>query len=145
MVALTVLAVAAGSSNLYLLSARFAPRLLASPTLAAIFYLPPARLLRAQKWFDRYGALALIFGRHVPGLRIPLTVVAGTLHLPYRIFLPSVIVSATFWAILWLTLGALYAPSVESFLTNHSWLYFLAVLATLVFLAISTLRVLRAR
>lgn len=139
------LTVAAGSSNLYYLSSRFGPRALASPRLAAFFYLPPPRAARATAWFARYGALTLIFGRHIPGLRIPLTIVAGTLHLPYRLFLPSVFVSAFLWALLWLTLGARFAPLLTVFLTAHAWLYTLAVFLTLVLFAFSTVRALRTR
>ena len=142
---LAVIAVAAGSTNLYFLSRRFGPRLLASPRLSAFLHLPPTRLHRAQTWFERWGAFALIFGRHVPGLRIPLTIVAGTFGLPYHVFLPSVIVSSTLWAALWLYLGARYAPFVEAFLTAHSWLYFLLIAATLAFLSFSVVRALRAR
>jgi membrane protein DedA with SNARE-associated domain len=142
---LAVAAVAAGSTNLYFISRRFGPRLLASKRLTAFLHLPPERLLKAQSWFERYGAFALIFGRHVPGLRIPLTVVSGTFGLPYRAFLPSVIVSATLWAALWLYLGARYAPFVEAFLTAHSWLYFLIGALTLAFLSFSVVRALRAR
>ena len=39
--------------------------------------LTPARINRAQGWFERWGPAALVFGRHVPGLRVPLTVGAG--------------------------------------------------------------------
>ena len=140
---LAVIAIAAGSSNLYLLSRRFGPSLLTSSRLLAFLYLSPSHLERAQGWFARWGAASLIFGRHIPGLRIPLTIVAGSLRLPYRTFLPSVIVSASLWVALWLTLGARFAPAVEAFFTLHSWLYFLVVLAILVFLAGGVLRALR--
>jgi len=41
-------------------------------------HLTPQRLERAEGWFVRWGAWALIFGRHIFGLRVPLTVAAGT-------------------------------------------------------------------
>jgi membrane protein DedA with SNARE-associated domain len=140
-----VAVVAAGSSNLYFFSRRFGPRLLASPSFTSFFYLSPTRLDRAQAWFERWGMLALIFGRHVPGLRIPLTFVAGSLGLPYRRFLPSIVISASLWATLWLLLGARYASGVTAWLTAHSILYLLLALGLLAFLAISALRALRAR
>ena len=142
--ALVALVISAGASNLYFISSRLAPRALASNAFAAFFYLSADRTARARSWFARWGVLALIFGRHVPGLRIPLTIVAGSLRLPYRLFLPSIMLSSTLWAALWLTLGARYAHYVETFLLAHSWLYLLGVVATLAFLSVSTLRVLRA-
>lgn len=121
--ALAILAVCAGASNLYWLSRRFGPRLLASPWAGRLFHLTPARAARAHAWFARWGALAVIFGRHVPGLRIPMTVIAGTFGLPYRVFLPSLALSATLWVALWMTLAARFAPSLEALVTAHTWLY----------------------
>ena len=117
---------------MYWLSRRWGPRLLASPTFAAILHLTPARVERARAWFARWGPATVIFGRHVPGLRIPITFVAGSLGLPYRVFLPSLAVSAALWATLWLTLAARFAPRLEAFAAAHTWLYALLLLAALV-------------
>ena len=106
-----ILAVILGATNLYLISRRYGRRLL-EHRLARFLHLTPARLEQAEHWFRRYGPWALIFGRHIPGFRVPLTVMAGILELPYRAFVISVAVSSAAWAGLFLTLGAVFGSSV---------------------------------
>jgi membrane protein DedA with SNARE-associated domain len=65
--------------------------------------------------------VAVIFGRHVPGFRIPITVVAGILGFPYRTFAPSVAVSTAIWSGTWLWLGARYGGSVAGFFARNHW------------------------
>ncbi len=55
------------------------------------FPLSPARHEKAGRWFRRYGVWSLLLA-WVPILGDPLTVVAGLLHVPLRIFLPLVVV-----------------------------------------------------
>ncbi len=68
------------------------------------------RLERAQNLIRRWGALAIIFGRLVPGMRIWLSALAGSFEMPYWIFVPSVAVSATLWATIFLELGRRLGP-----------------------------------
>jgi membrane protein DedA with SNARE-associated domain len=96
--------VVAGSTNLYLISRRWGRSLL-DRRLARILHLTPQRMARAEGWFDRWGAWALIFGRHIFGLRVPLTVAAGIFRLPYPTFALSVAVSAGAWIAIFLWLG----------------------------------------
>ena len=111
-----------GSSNLYWISRRWGARILAHP-LASVFHLEPHRLARAREWFERRGVLAMIFGRHIPGFRVPLTVVAASLGFPYRKFAPSVAVSTAIWAGTFLLLGERFGRSVGRFLGHNAWLY----------------------
>jgi membrane protein DedA with SNARE-associated domain len=106
------LAVTLGSTNLYLLSRRYGRRLL-QHRIARFLELTPSRLDRAEAWFARWGPWTLIFGRHIPGFRVPLTVAAGILKLRYRIFAISVAVSAAAWAGVFLLLGVLFGDSLE--------------------------------
>src|SRR5258708_11141965 len=106
------LAVTLGATNLYLLSRRFGRRLL-EHRYARFLELTPSRLDRAEGWFARWGAWTLIFGRHIPGFRVPLTVAAGILKLRYRIFAVSVAISSAAWAGVFLLLGVLFGDSIE--------------------------------
>jgi membrane protein DedA with SNARE-associated domain len=126
-----ILAVVLGATNLYLLSRRYGRRLL-EHRLAKFFHLTPARMDSAEHWFRRWGPWALIFGRHLPGFRVPLTVAAGILELPYRTFAISVAVSSAAWAGLFLTLGALFGNSVERSIRSTPLLYVGVVAAVVV-------------
>jgi len=117
-----VLAVTFGATNLYLLSRRYGRRLL-EHRLAGVLHLTPDRLETAEHSFRRWGPWALIFGRHIFGLRVPLTVAAGVLKLPYRTFAISVAISSAAWAAVFLLLGLFFGDSVERSLRSHPLLY----------------------
>ena len=117
-----IVAVTLGATNLFLISRRFGPRLVHSQ-VAEYVHLTPERLVKAEKWFHRYGVLAIIFGRHIPGFRVPITVAAGTLGVSYRVFAPSVAVSTAIWAGVMLTLGVTIGPRLALLLHAHGWIY----------------------
>ncbi len=119
-----ILAVVLGATNLFLLSRRFGRRLVESGA-AEYVHLTPERLHKAEDWFKRYGVLAIIFGRHIPGFRVPITVAAGSLGVTYRVFAPSVAVSTAIWAGVMLTLGMTLGPRLAVLLQAHTWLYFI--------------------
>src|SRR6267378_2624824 len=92
-----IAAVVLGATNLFFVSRKFGRRLV-EHDLAEYVHLTPERVKRAEQWFNRYGVLAIIFGRHIPGFRIPITVMAGIFRVPYRMFAASVAVSTAIWA-----------------------------------------------
>jgi membrane protein DedA with SNARE-associated domain len=118
-----VLAVVLGATNLYLISKRWGRRL-ATSQFAEYIHLSHERLEKAEVWFRRYGVLAIIFGRHIPGFRIPITVACGVFQIPYRVFAPSVAVSTAIWAGIVLFIGVNYGPRFENLLRAHTYLYF---------------------
>jgi membrane protein DedA with SNARE-associated domain len=125
--------VVAGSSNLYLVSRRWGHRLV-DHRLAAALHLDRDRLAVAERWMARWGPIAIIFGRHLPGLRIPITVMAGVLEVRYRVFALSVAVSTAIWAGIWLLLAARFGARVAHAFGPRPWLYLvLAALVGLVF------------
>ncbi|TMD39018.1 MAG: hypothetical protein E6I89_05750 [Chloroflexi bacterium] len=77
-----IVAVVLGATNLFFISRRFGPRLVSS-SFAEYVHLTPERLAKAEQWFKRYGVLAIIFGRHIPGFRIPITVACGVFRIRY--------------------------------------------------------------
>lgn len=137
-----VVAVTLGATNLYLISRRFGRRLVES-SFGEYVHLSPERVARADAWFKRYGVLAIIFGRHIPGFRIPITVASGTFAVPYRVFAPSVAVSTAIWAGVVLTIGVNYGPRLETLLRAHTQLYF--VWGAFVVLLVATLFVRQRR
>jgi membrane protein DedA with SNARE-associated domain len=137
-----ILAVILGSTNLYLVSRRYGRQLL-EHRLARFLHLTPARLEEAEHWFRRYGPWALIFGRHIPGFRVPLTVAAGILELPYRAFVISVAVSSSIWAGLFLVVGAVFGASVVRSIRANTWIY--AGVAVAVVVIVATVVLIRSR
>ncbi len=134
--------VTAGASNLYWVSRRWGHHLIAHP-LAHVLHLDARRLARAERWFDHWGVLAMIFGRHIPGFRVPLTLVAGVLRFPYRVFAPSVALSTGIWAAVFLMLGERFGRQMAHFLAGHAWVYGAGTLVVVGFVAIMLLRALR--
>ena len=137
-----VLAVTFGATNLYLLSRRYGRRLL-EHRFAGLLHLTPERMKTAEDSFRRWGPWALIFGRHIFGLRVPLTVAAGLLKLPYRTFAISVAISSAAWAAVFLLLGLFFGDSVERSLRSHPLLYFAGGAAIVV--AVVVVAVVRVR
>lgn len=121
---LIVLAVVGGASNLYLLARRWGPAVTAG-RLGRLLHLTPERLAWAQRWFQRWGPWALMVGRHLPGGRVPLTLVAGMLRMRYPVFALSIVVSASVWAAFFLYLGRQLGPRVVALLNAHRGTYLL--------------------
>jgi membrane protein DedA with SNARE-associated domain len=118
-----IASVTAGATNLFFISRRWGRRLVES-RFAEYVHLSPERLARAERWFQRYGVLAIIFGRHIPGFRVPITVAAGIFRVRYLTFAASVAVSSAIWAGIVLIIGVAYGPRLEAFLRLHSYMYF---------------------
>jgi membrane protein DedA with SNARE-associated domain len=104
-----VLAVVAGatlgSTCLYTLSRRFGhPFVL---RFGRYVGLNQETFLRAETSFKRWGPWAIILGRHIPGMRIYLSALAGLFEVRALVFIPCVIVSSTAWALIFVTVGRL--------------------------------------
>src|SRR5438105_7434608 len=118
--------VVAGSTNLYWISRKLGNRLV-EHRLAAVFHVEASQVAIAERRFARWGALAIIFGRHVPGLRVPITVAAGLARVSYPMFMGSVAISTAAWSAIWLYLGGRYGRTLGHFIGTHAWLYLVVV------------------
>jgi membrane protein DedA with SNARE-associated domain len=96
--------VVAGSSLLYWLARWKGERLVKK--VGRFMHINDRSMRRAESWFNKRGVLAIIFGRHIPGVRIPITLAAGTLKFSYPLFVASVAVSTAVWAGVFLIVGA---------------------------------------
>lgn len=119
-----ILVVVLGATNLFFISRKFGRRLVHSQ-FAEYIHLTPERLEKAEQWFKRYGVLAIIFGRHIPGFRVPITVASGVFKVPYRVFAASVAISTAIWAGVMLTLGIVIGPRLAVLLHAHGYVYFI--------------------
>lgn len=129
-----VATVVAGSSNLYLVSRRWGPAI-ARGRLGLFLHLTPERLGRGERWFRRWGPLAIVIGRHIIGLHVPLTAAAGTLRMPYRTFVLSTAVTTAPWAAVLLWLGTVFGARLAHLLGGHPWFSLLLPLGVVFALA----------
>jgi membrane protein DedA with SNARE-associated domain len=139
-----IAAVVLGASNLYWIAQKWGQRIVGG-RLGAAVHLTPERLGRAERWFARYGAWALIFGRHVPGFRVPITIVAGTLRVRYRVFAACVAVSTATWAGFFLFIGHTFGGRVEDFLRHHRLNYVIVPVVLVLLVLLYSVRILRLR
>jgi membrane protein DedA with SNARE-associated domain len=132
LVCLTITAaVVLGASNLYVISRRWGRRIVEGKT-GRVFHITPRRIERAERWFARWGPFALIFGRHIPGFRVPITVAAGTLGVSYRTFALCVGVSTITWSAFFLAVGHMLGDRVGIFIQVHRQTTLVTVAAVIV-------------
>jgi membrane-associated protein len=132
-----------GATNLFFFSRKFGRRLAESRYAEAV-HLSPERLLKAERWFKRYGVVAIIFGRHIPGFRVPITVAAGALKVSYPVFAASVAVSTAIWAGVVMVIGVNFGPRMEAFLNVHRFTYLIWGAVVLVMIAVIVRRIVMA-
>jgi membrane protein DedA with SNARE-associated domain len=133
-----------GSTNLFAASRRFGPRLV-SGRLGAALHLTPSGVARAQRWFHRWGPLAIGLSRYVPGLRWGMAVACGTLGVSYRTFWVSTAISAAVWAGGLLTLGVTMGDAVGRVIAEHAWMGLLLPLPAATVLTTGVVRLLLMR
>lgn len=129
-----ILITVAGSSNMYLI-ARFWGRRLVEGPVGAFLDVTPSRLARAERWFGRWGAPAIVFGRHILGFRVPVTIGAGLFRVPYPVFALSVALSSAVWAAVWLALGVVFGEHIARYFGHNHWAYALLSLGLVALLA----------
>jgi undecaprenyl-diphosphatase len=71
---------------------------------------------RADRFFARYGAATVFFGRWVPGVRIVAAVMAGASRMPWPRFAAANAAGALAWATTVSTLAVLAGPTGAAFL-----------------------------
>jgi len=129
-----------GATNLFFISRKFGRRLAESRYAEAI-HLSPERLQKAEDWFKRYGVVAIIFGRHIPGFRVPITVAAGALKVSYPVFAASVAISTAVWAGVVMAIGVTFGPRMEAFLNVHRVTYWIWAGVVLVMIGVIVYRI----
>lgn len=106
-----LLSVMAGSSVLYYLSSRWGRFVI--DKLGRFVFLEQRHIDRAERLFKRFGPLTIIFGRHIPGMRVPITIFAATSRVRYSLFVASTFVSTVFWILLYLVLGHHFSTDIN--------------------------------
>ncbi len=93
----------AGATILFFVSRRWGQKVILR--LGKFVFLREDHITRAERLFARYNILAIIIGRHIPGFRIPITVIAATSGVRYLTFIISTFVSTSAWILFYLLIG----------------------------------------
>jgi membrane protein DedA with SNARE-associated domain len=129
---LLLFSVILGSSVLYYLSARFGQKIVLK--FGRFLHINENKLGNLEKLFRKYGYWVIIFGRHVPGFRIPITIFSGMSKINFRTFILSTLLSVIFWIPFYLALGQKLGPKTISLLHGHYLYFLLALLPFFIFL-----------
>jgi len=105
---LLMLATLVGSSILYWLGARGGRPLLYR--YGRYLHMDKAKLERAEAWLAQRGLQAVLLGRIIPGLRIITPLMAGALGVPYRTFVPALMISSFVYILTLVLLGMWVGP-----------------------------------
>jgi len=117
-VAVGILGILTGDQFVYTLGRHFGPRIVRHRWFSKI--LSAERYDWIQKKFDRFGAKLVFFARFVSGLRGAVFVAAGVLQMPRGRFLLFDLAGAAISVPLFILLGLLFGPHLESLLLHLS-------------------------
>lgn len=88
--------------------------------LGRFIFLKQSHLDKAERLFARFGVWAIIFGRHIPGMRIPITIFAASSGLRYRTFILSTFVSTAGWILFYLKVGYRFGAGLQALLQRDT-------------------------
>lgn len=128
------LAVLIGSSILYFISKRWGTILVRK--LGKFLFIKESHIEHAEKLFAKYGVLTIIFGRHIPGMRAPITIFAAISGVKYPTFIISTFISAILWIYFWLNVGHRYGQDIQNIIHRHTWpsiIVILLIIAAIIF------------
>lgn len=72
----------------------------------------PTQLDRAERQLQRHGAIAVVLGRLLPGLRVLTAIACGIFRVPYRVFLPAMSLGSLIYIVGYTMLGYFAGPAV---------------------------------
>jgi len=99
------------------------------------FHLSPARLDRAEVWFDRWGPLGILIGRVTPVVRSFVSIAAGILEMPLGIYTVLTLVGSAIWAFAFAGAGYGLGKSYSGFDHGFHYVEYVVVAGILVALA----------
>lgn len=109
-----VISTLVGSTILFSISKKFGNPLLIK--YGKFIKVDEKKVRKIEKWFIKYGGLAIIIGRLIPGLRIVTPFVAGTFNVSYKTFWLYTAVAAFIWANIYFVVGKLFGEIALNFI-----------------------------
>ena len=107
------------------------------------FHLSPARLDRAERWFQRWDAWAELVGRVTPVARSFISIPAGVFESPFGRYNVLTLVGNGIWCLALAAVGWALGASWETFHHDFRWVEYLAVLGIVAAVAFVVLRLRR--
>jgi membrane protein DedA with SNARE-associated domain len=121
-----------GSSFLYYMASKYGNKIIKK--YGSYLDLNEKKLVLVEEKFKKYGPLVIIFGRHVPGFRIPITIFSGMSHISYKTFIVSTFLSVIIWIPVNLALGAHLGPRTAKLLHGHTEYFYFAAIPFVLFI-----------
>lgn len=90
------------------------------------------KLDRLKESILRRGKWGIFLGRMMPYIRGYVSIAAGILNIPYKVFLPMVVIPAIIWTGGYVTLGHFLGKKwekVAEFVQRYQWLLMIAIIA----------------
>lgn len=106
-VSTVIIATLSGSTILFTLTKKFGHNLLIK--YGKYIRVTPDKVKKIEKWFEKYGATAIVIGRLIPGLRIITPVAAGLFSVSYKVFWLYTTLAAFIWANIYFFVGKFFA------------------------------------
>ena len=92
----------------------------------------PAMVARASTWYARNLLIAIMLARGIPGLRVPVFVAAGILHMPFWRLVLTDLISAALWTLAILSVIAALGERFLPVFGEYKWYAAAAFLAVIV-------------
>jgi membrane protein DedA with SNARE-associated domain len=109
------------------------------------FHASPEKLARADRWFERYGALAVLLGRVTPVLRSFVSIPAGFLRMPLAPYTLLTLIGSAIWAFALAGVGWGIGRSYERFHNDFRFVDYAVALVVVALLCWLAWRLLRRR
>jgi membrane protein DedA with SNARE-associated domain len=108
------------------------------------FHLSPDKLVRAERWFDRWDDLAALVGRVTPVIRSFISIPAGIFEMPFWRYTALTAIGSAIWAFAFAGIGWAAGRSYERFHHDFGYVEYVVVAAILMLLPFWIFRRLRA-
>ncbi len=110
-VATVTIATLSGSTILFTLAKKFGHKLLLK--YGKYIKITPQKVAKMEKWFEKYGGLAIVIGRLIPGLRTITPAAAGLFDISYKTFWFYTTLAAFIWANIYYVIGRFFQEILE--------------------------------
>jgi len=128
-----MIAVVAGSTLLFFLSRRWGQVIV--DKFSHFLFIKPKHIKKGEFLFAKYGVWAIFFGRHLPGMRVPITILAAISGVRYSTFIVTTMASTVWWVTAYLTLGRKFGGTIQ----DHFHRYVGSAVAVAVILIVGTI------